>query len=247
LRSELGLPALPIGPDPLHTALVRRAAASIVVMTREFDPWPDAPANVTHVGPIFEEAPGASWDAPWRDDDPRPLVVISMSTMYMRQEEVLLSAAEASAAVGARALVLTGFELPPHEVPWPAGVAACGYVPHAAALPDAALVVSHAGMGTLMAAFAAGVPSICMPLGRDQAANAQRAAELGASITVAPDAGPAELQAQIGRALLSIELRVAAREMARSAERYQHGIRAVAVIEAISTPAVRVHTSEEAA
>jgi UDP:flavonoid glycosyltransferase YjiC (YdhE family) len=157
-----------------------------------------------------------------------------MSTMYMRHEDVLRRVAEASEAVGARALVLTGFELPPDEVAWPPGVVARAYVPHTAVLPDAALLVSHAGMGTLMAAFAAGVPSICMPLGRDQQANAQRAAELRAGVTVAPDAEPAELRAQIHDALESTELRAAAAEMAVSIERHRHGAQAVAVVERIA-------------
>lgn len=163
LRRELGLIALPTGPDPLHTALVRRAAASIVVMTREFDDWPDPPPNVTHAGPILEEREDVGWHSPWQADEPRPLVVISMSTMYMRQEEILQRGAEAAIQVGGRALVLTGIELAPEEIAWPAEVVARRYIPHQAALPKAALVVGHAGMGTLMAAFAAGVPSICMP------------------------------------------------------------------------------------
>ena len=234
-RSELGLAVLPVGPDPLHTALVRRAAASIVVMTREFDPWPDPPANVTHVGPIFEEAVASGWDSPWPSDDPRPLVVISMSTMYMRQEDVLTRVAEASASVGARTLVLTGHELPPDEVAWPPGVVSRQYVPHAAVLPNAALTVSHAGMGTLMAAFAAGVPSICIPLGRDQHVNGERAAELGAAVTVAPDIDLAELRELIQKALHSIELKAAAREMAHAIEGHHNGAEAVAVIERLLT------------
>jgi MGT family glycosyltransferase len=246
-RRELGLIALRAGPDPLHTALGRRAVASIVVMTREFDDWPDPPPNVTHVGPIFEEPGAAGWDSPWQADDPRPLVVISMSTMYMRQEEVLRRVAEASVQVGGRALVLTGMELAPEEIAWPAGVIARRYVPHRAVLAEAALVVSHAGMGTLMAAFAAGAPSICMPLGRDQLLNTQRAEELGAAVTVSPDTGPAELRAQISSALRSTELIAGAHEMARSIERHQNGAEAVAVIEGIAPHAVTTHPSQGAA
>ena len=247
LRRELGLIALRAGPDPLHTALVRRAAASIVVMTREFDDWPDPPPNVTHVGPVFEEHGAVGWDSPWQADDPRPLVVISMSTMYMRQEEVLRRVAEASVQVGGRALVLTGMELAPEEIAWPEGVIARCYVPHRAVLAEAALVVNHAGMGTLMAAFAAGVPSICIPLGRDQLLNAQRAEELGAAVTVSPDASPAELRAQISAALRSTELVAGAHEMARSIEHHQNGAQAVAAIEGIAPHAVSKRPSEEAA
>lgn len=247
LRRELGLTALPAGPDPLHTALVRRAAASIVVMTPEFDDWPDPPPNVTHVGPIFEQRGAAGWDSPWPADDPRPLVVISMSTMYMRQEEILRRVAEATVQAGGRALALTGMELAPEEIAWPAEVIARSYLPHQAVLAEATLVVSHAGMGTLMAAFAAGVPSICLPLGRDQLLNAQRAEELGAAVTISPDADPAELRAQISAALRSTELVAGAHEMARSIERHQHGAEAVAVIEKIAPRAVTTHPSQEAA
>jgi len=80
VRTELGLESLPAGPDAVSVALVRRAAAGLVVMPREFDPWPDAPSNVVHVGPVFEEAEAPDWDSPWPADDPRPLVVVTMGT-----------------------------------------------------------------------------------------------------------------------------------------------------------------------
>ena len=102
-------------------------------------------------------------------------------------------------------------------------------------------------MGTLMAAFAAGVPSICIPLGRDQLLNAQRAEELGAAVTVSPDASPAELRAQISAALRSTELVAGAHEMARSIEHHQNGAQAVAAIEGIAPHAVSKRPSEEAA
>ena len=167
--------------------------------------------------------------------------------MYMRQEQILRRVAEASVQVGGRALVLTGMELAPEEIAWPEGVIARCYVPHRAVLAEAALVVNHAGMGTLMAAFAAGVPSICIPLGRDQLLNAQRAEELGAAVTVSPDASPAELRAQISAALRSTELVAGAHEMARSIEHHQNGAQAVAAIEGIAPHAVSKRPSEEAA
>jgi UDP:flavonoid glycosyltransferase YjiC (YdhE family) len=88
------------------------------------------------------------------------------------------------------------------------------YVPHAAVLPRAAAVVSHAGVGSLLEAFRAGVPSVCLPLGRDQADNAAAAAELGAAIALEPGATSGEIRAAVSRALTSPALRRAARRLA---------------------------------
>jgi UDP:flavonoid glycosyltransferase YjiC (YdhE family) len=110
-------------------------------------------------------------------------------------------------------------------------------VPHAAALADAALVVTHAGTGTLVAAFGAGVPVLCLPLGRDHAANA---AELGAGVVVAREAPEEAIRAAAAAALLSAELRAGAARLAAAAARYDEaGV--VAALERIvsSAPAAR--------
>ena len=56
--------------------------------------------------------------------------------------------------------MLTGPELEPDGLDVPAGVAVREYVPHGAVLGDSSLVLSHGGMGTLMASLTAGVPSL---------------------------------------------------------------------------------------
>ena len=214
---ELGLDLLPVGPESVSVALAGRAAAALVVMTKEFDGWPSPPPSVVHVGPIAEEVEGVDWDAPWAADDRRPLIVISMSTMYVHQEEILRRVASSIANLNARVLVLTGSELAPGEVAWPPGVQVRNYVPHRTVLPGAALVVTHGGMGTLMAAFSAGVPTLCLPLGRDQVANARKARALGASALLAPDSGTAEIQRAVEAALASRPLRAGANDMAAKA------------------------------
>jgi hypothetical protein len=137
IRVEQGLARLPVGPASVSVALAERAAAALVVMTEEFDGWPGPPPSVVHVGPIAEEVEVAEWDSPWAADDRRPLIVISMSTMYMHQEEVLRRVAASIANMNARVLVLTGSELEPGEVAWPPGVQVRRYVPHHQVLPGA--------------------------------------------------------------------------------------------------------------
>ena len=75
-------------------------------------------------------------------------------------------------------------------------------------------MISHGGMGSLLEAFRAGVPSVCLPLGRDQAENAAAAAERGAAIALPGDATSGQLRAAITEALASPALRDGARRMA---------------------------------
>lgn len=213
-RVASGLAPLPASPGPMSVALARRADRALVTVPAAFDGWPDPPANVVHVGPIAEEAVPLPWVPPWPDGDGRPLVVVTLGTTYMHQEGALRRVLAALAGLGTRVLVLTGPELDPSEVPGGPGVRVESYVPHAAVLPHAAVVISHGGMGSLLEAFRAGVPSVCVPLGRDQEENAAAAAEWGAAIALPGDATSGRLRAAITEALASAALRDGARRMA---------------------------------
>lgn len=212
-------------------ALIRNAAGTLVAIPSEFDCWPDPPAGVVHVGWITEASPAASWDSPWPAGDDRPLVVVSMGTTYMHQEDVLARIALADAGLDARVLILTGLELAPEEVGSLPGVEVRGYVPHSAVLRDAALVVTHAGTGTLLAAFSAGVPAVCVPLGRDQRHNARRVEELGLGVALPTDAPATEIGAALTAALASTALRDEAQRMGDAIRAYGGGVRAVAELE----------------
>jgi MGT family glycosyltransferase len=230
-RVQLGLQPLPVGPETLAIALGKRADRVIVAIPRELDPWPAIPEHVVHVGPLPEETPAGSWNSPWAADDTRPLVVISMSTMYMRQEVTLARAARAAAARGARVLVLAGFELETDNVSVPPGVILRSYVPHVDVLPHASLVVTHGGIGTLIAALTAGVPTVCVPQGRDQHVNAERAQQLGVSITLAANSDEQAFHHAIDAALASPRLARSAQTLARSLAAYGDGERAIELVE----------------
>ena len=66
-------------------------------------------------------------------------------------------------------------------------------MPHDEVLPSVDLVVTHAGLGTLMFSAAAGKPTVCLPNGRDQNDNAGRAQALGLGRALSPNAAPAEI------------------------------------------------------
>jgi UDP:flavonoid glycosyltransferase YjiC (YdhE family) len=56
------------------------------------------------------------------------------------------------------------------------------FVPHAAVLPHAALVITHGGMGITGKAAVAGVPQVVVPYGRDQPEIARRVSEAGIGV-----------------------------------------------------------------
>ncbi len=234
IRSGLGQPPLEPARDTVFVELGRRCDRELMVMPAEFDARPAADPKIVHVGPIFEEEPStAEWDLPWPPNDPVPLVVVSLSSQYMHHEEPMERILRALADLPVHVLATTGLELDPAELKAPAGMEVRRYIPHVTVLPHTAVVVTHAGTGTLMAAFAHAVPLVCIPLGRDQPGNAARAAELGLALTLPTDAGPDQIRAAVGEALTSPSLRSAADEMASVVASYGGGVRAVQELESL--------------
>jgi UDP:flavonoid glycosyltransferase YjiC (YdhE family) len=66
------------------------------------------------------------------------------------------------------------------------------YVPVTSLLETASLLVFHAGSGTMLAALAAGVPMVMLPVAADQPENAERGVAAGAAVALAPDARGAD-------------------------------------------------------
>lgn len=229
-RRAAGLEELRDAGEPLTLAMIRRARGAIVAMPRELDNWPEPPANVVHAGRLATDHAAGRWEGPWPPDDRRPLVVVSLGSQFMNQTETLRRVAAALAALPVRALVLTG-EVDPAAVPAHENVAVEAYVPHYAALPQAALVVAHAGTGTLVAAFAAGLPVLCIPLGRDQPENARRVTELELGTTIAADAGSDEIRDAIAHLLGSRAHRARAEWMKAVISGYRGGEPAVRMLE----------------
>ena len=80
------------------------------------------------------------------------------------------------------------------------------YLPQATLLPHCDLVVSHGGSGSVIGALAHGLPSVLIPIGADQPANADRCVALGVgrrldAATLAPDALRAAVTAGLSDAL----------------------------------------------
>jgi UDP:flavonoid glycosyltransferase YjiC (YdhE family) len=121
-----------------------------------------------------------------------------------------------------RALVTTG---PAVSVggDLPGNVEVSAWTPHADVLPSTALVITHAGMGTVMAAMAYGVPMLCLPMGRDQDRNAARVERLGLGRVSPAGSSAADIAAAVRGALADPVLREKA---LHQADRIRAGIAA---------------------
>jgi len=226
-RGELGLSRVDRVPE-----LLDNTTRVLVGTVHEFD-GPDGtlPANVAFVGPIFEDpGPDAGWTPPWPDAD-APLVVVSLGSTPMDETPVIRHVLGALADADARVLVTLGDHLDPGTFSAPGNAIVSGYVRHAAVLPHADLLVTHAGLSSIGIALAFGVPMVCVPLGRDQPGNAERVATVRAGRTVAPDAAGDALRAAVVDVLGDEAYRAAAQRMSSVILPYGNGSRATGELE----------------
>jgi len=189
----------------------------IVVLTSPaFDyAAPSVPANVRYVGPVLDDPDWAEpWVSPWTAGDERPLVLVSLSSTYQAQGPVLRRIVDALAPLEVRALVTLGRMVAPDEVPAAGAVVVTRSAPHHQVMADAALVVSHCGHGTTMKALAAGVPMVCIPMGRDQNDTAARVVHHGVGVRLPPRASVARIRTTVRRALGDDRLRRGASSLA---------------------------------
>ena len=73
--------------------------------------------------------------------------------------------------------------------------------------------MTHAGLGTVHAALAHGLPLVCLPLGRDQPDNAARVAWHGAGLRLSPNSRPSDIRAAVETVLSDPQLSASARRL----------------------------------
>ena len=137
-------------------------------------------------------------------------------------------------ALDVRAVVTTGPAMSADSLPRAANVHVCASAPHSVIMKDAAAVVSHCGHGTVMRALAAGVPIVCMPMGRDQNDNAARVVFHGAGVQLKPSAAAQAIREAIRTVLDRPAYRERARTLGREILKDARESRAVAILEEIA-------------
>jgi MGT family glycosyltransferase len=194
-RAALDLPPLADLFEQLGTA-----QAILLATSRAFDFAPaPLPAPFAHVGPYLADPAWVEALTPPPGD--APLVVVSFSSLYQAQEPVLRAIIAALGALPVRGVVTTGPTIDPAEFESPTNVAVVRSAPHGQLLEAAAVFVTHAGHGSTLRPLMAGVPLLCLPMGRDQNDNAARVAHRGAGLTLPIDASPEAIATAVRRLL----------------------------------------------
>jgi MGT family glycosyltransferase len=230
-RAGLGLPALESPFDQFA-----RAERLLVLTSAAFDyPSLPIPDNARYVGPRLEDPSWAhEWTAPWPSDDARPLVLVGLSSTYQDQLPVVQRIAAALGRLPVRGLVTVGPAIDADAIAAPDNVVVVGSAPHGAVLRKASAVITHAGHGTVIKALAAGVPLVCLPMGRDQDDTAVRAVLTGCGVRLKPSASVRAIAAATETVLADTRYRASAEAMATVIADDVRSDRAVDELEALA-------------
>jgi UDP:flavonoid glycosyltransferase YjiC (YdhE family) len=155
---------------------------------------------------------------PWAAGDARPLVLVGLSSTYQKQTGTLDNIVRALSSLPVRALVTLGPTLLEGEVRGTENVVVVPTAPHAMVLREAAVLVTHCGHGTTMRGLAAGVPLVCVPMGRDQNDTAARVVHHGAGVRISPKASVDAIRAAVQRTLSESSFREGAARLRRAIE-----------------------------
>lgn len=197
-RAQLGL-----APLAKLTDQYRNALGHLLGTSRAFDFAPDVlPEGYAYVGAQLGDAGWVKpWASPFAQDDQRPLALVSFSTTFQNHAGPLQRVIDAIGDLPMRAVVTLGGSIRPDELRASENVFVCESAPHHAILPEAALVVTHGGHGTVAKALAHGKPMLVMPHGRDQNDNAARVTHRDAGLSLQASAEVAEIRDALARLL----------------------------------------------
>ena len=223
-RRRLGLPPL----TRLHGGL--SADLCLVASFPQLE-YPRAwPAGVHVVGPMFWEPPAPAVSPPPGD---RPLVVVAPSTSHDPDQRLIRASLEGLRGLEVR--VLASLDRRPVSVPLRAGSSArlVNWMSYADSMRDAALVICHAGHGTVVRSLERGVPLLAVPHSGDMAENAARLDWAGLGVRLPwRFVAPATVRLAVKRALDEHQaLSARARELAAWAAKHDGPTRAAELIE----------------
>jgi UDP:flavonoid glycosyltransferase YjiC (YdhE family) len=197
-----------LGLTPAPDALMAWESPELLLVAapRWFDLEFDYPAHVVHAGPLGVRT---------RTGGRRTRVLLSFSTTVMEgQRELIQRVCDAVAATGVEAVLTLDTTLDIGDLDVSDNIELLPFADHDELLPDCAAVVTHAGLGTTLRAFAHGVPMLLLPLGRDQGLNAERAVGLGVGSRLSGAATPIEIAAALTSLLADQSIAAAAARIA---------------------------------
>jgi MGT family glycosyltransferase len=212
-RADLNDARVRLGLQPvtrLHGGLSERLCLVGTFPQLEYArPWP---AGVHVVGPLM-------WEPPYREIEPPPghdpLVLVAPSTAQDPEHRLLRAALEGLRGEPVRVLATWNRRPLAEPVDVPPNARLVEWLSYSRTMPACALVICHAGHGTMARALACGCPVLAVPHVGDMAENAARADWAGVGVRLPWRLlSPATLRLAVRRALTAPSLADRAREVA---------------------------------
>jgi MGT family glycosyltransferase len=232
-RAEYGLPPLADFYDQLL------GVDRILVLSSETldTASPFLPDNVHYVGAVLDDPVWIEpWTPPWPESNTDPLVLVGFSTIYQNQGPLLQRVVDALSAMKVRGVVALGRALKSYDLAAADNVAVAPSIPHTELLKEATLVVSHCGHGTTVKTLAAGVPMVCIPMGRDQDATAACVVAQRAGVQLDPTASSADIGAAVAEVFGNGDYKLNASRMADVLAREHQPLEVVLELEQLVEP-----------
>jgi UDP:flavonoid glycosyltransferase YjiC (YdhE family) len=224
-RARVGLPPV----DRLHGGLSERLCLVGTFPQIEYPRrWP---AGTHVVGPLMWEPPFSAVEPPVGDG---PLVLVAPSTAQDPSHRLLRAALSGLAGEPVRVLATSNRRALPADEPVvvAANTRLVEWVSYSKTMPDCAVVICHAGHGTMARALACGCPVVAVPHCGDMAENAARADWAGVGVRLPWRLlGPSTLRLAVRRALATRSLHTRARELAAWAAANDGAMRAAELVE----------------
>ena len=213
-------------------ALSRLAQIAQLPEALEFD-VPGRAAVLHYTGPFVDARQRPAVEFPWERLDDRPLIYASLGTMQNGSESIFRTIATACAGLNAQLVISLGGGLDPERLGALAGnPIVVRYAPQLDIVKRAAVVITHAGLNTVLESLAEGVPLVALPLGNDQPGVAARVAARGAGVVIPQQKLTAKkLRAAVGKVLGDPSYRRAAETLRKAIEEADGLNRAADVIE----------------
>ncbi|WP_103334873.1 macrolide family glycosyltransferase [Amycolatopsis sp. CA-126428] len=154
-----------------------RHEVNLVFVPKRFQPAAETfGAGYTFVGPPA----GAAADHDWSPPDGKRVVLVTLGTTVNDRPEFFRDCLRAFAGLPWHFVLTLGGRLRIGDIGTPPpNVEVHQWIPHAAVLPHADLVVCQAGMGSVLESLYFGVPLVVVPHHTEQHLNTRRLLELG--------------------------------------------------------------------
>lgn len=191
------------------------------------------PHGLHYTGPFVHPRQRPAIEFPWDRLDGRPLLYASLGTLQNGSEAIFKTIAAACAGLDAQLVISLGGGLDPARLGTLDGdPLVVRFAPQLEILKRAALVITHAGLNTVLESLSEGVPLVAVPLGNDQPGVAARVRARGAGLVVPPSKlKPATLRKAVLRVLQEDSYRKAAVALQAAIQRTDGPNRAAEIIE----------------